>query len=132
MRHGRKGEQVITLQMAQQVKTKIIDVVPGKLFCCQCKAKFLLETDCIDDEDKVQSITDTDNQFTESQTAMKKLHPIGISPASSHAFIKTLKSNISEAYKVEVDYLKDSKSDSYDKNNMKEKVNDLIRLHKAT
>ena len=39
-----KGEQVITLQMSQQLKTKNINVVPGQLFSCQCKAKFLLET----------------------------------------------------------------------------------------
>ena len=40
-----KGEQMITLQMAQQLKTKNINVVPGQLFYCQCKTKFLLETD---------------------------------------------------------------------------------------
>ena len=45
--------------------------------------------------------------------------------------MKTLKSNISEAYKVQVDCLKDSESDSYDKNEMKEKMNDLLRLHEA-
>ena len=45
--------------------------------------------------------------------------------------MKTLKSNISEAYKVQAHCLKDSESDSYDKNDMKEKVNDLVRLHKA-
>ena len=46
--------------------------------------------------------------------------------------MKTLKSNISaEAYKVQVDCLKESESDSYDKNDMKEKVNDLVRLHEA-
>ena len=45
--------------------------------------------------------------------------------------MKTLKSNISEAYKVQVDCLKDSESDSYDKNDMTEKVNDLVRLHEA-
>ena len=39
-----KGEQVITLQMAQQLKPKTINVVPGQLYYCQCKAKFLLET----------------------------------------------------------------------------------------
>ena len=39
--------------------------------------------------------------------------------------MKTLKSDISEAYKVQVD------SDSYDKNDMKKKVNDLVRLHEA-
>ena len=40
--------------------------------------------------------------------------------------MKTLKSNISEAYKVQVDCLKYSESDSYDKNDIKEKVNDLV------
>ena len=126
-----KGEQVITLQMAQQLKTKNINVVPGQLLCCQCQAKFLLETDCcIDDKDKVQSVADTDHEFTECQTPSKKLQSTGISPITLHASMKTLKSNISEAYKVQVDCLKDSESDSYDKNDMKEKVNDLVRLHK--
>ena len=46
--------------------------------------------------------------------------------------MKTLKSNISEAYKVHLDCLKNSESDSYDKKEiMKEKVNDLIRLHET-
>ena len=45
--------------------------------------------------------------------------------------MKTLKSSISEAYKVQVDRLKDSESDSDDKNDMKEKMNDLFRLHEA-
>ena len=40
-------------------------------------------------------------------------------------------SDISEAYKVKIDYLKYSESDSYDKNDMKEKANDLVRLHEA-
>ena len=42
-----KGEQVITLQMVQQLKTKNINVVAGHRFCCQCKAKFLLEADSL-------------------------------------------------------------------------------------
>ena len=45
--------------------------------------------------------------------------------------MKILKSNISEAYKVQVDCLKDAESDCYDKNDIKEKVNSLVRLHKA-
>ena len=45
--------------------------------------------------------------------------------------MKPLKRNISEAYKVEVDCLKDSESDSYDKSYMKEKENDLVMLHEA-
>ena len=49
IKHRRKvkGEQVITLQMAQQLKNKNINAVPGQLFCCQCKDKFLLETDSL-------------------------------------------------------------------------------------
>ena len=49
IKHRRKveGGQVITLQMAQQLKTKNINIVPGQLFCHQCKAKFLLETDSL-------------------------------------------------------------------------------------
>ena len=89
------------------------------------------QTHCIDDQDKFQSVKDTDNEFTECQTPRKKLQSIGISSVSLHAFMKTLKSNISEAYKVQVDCLKDSQSDSYDKNDVKEKVNDLIRWHEA-
>ena len=46
-RHKVKGEQVITLQMAQQLKTKGINVVTGQLFYCQCKAICLLETDSL-------------------------------------------------------------------------------------
>ena len=45
--------------------------------------------------------------------------------------MKTLESNISEAYTVQVDCLKDSEPDSYDKNDMNEKVNELVRVHKA-
>ena len=49
MKHCRKdkGEQVITLQMAQQLKNKNINVVPGQLIDRQCKAKFLLVTDSL-------------------------------------------------------------------------------------
>ena len=90
-------------------------VVSVKLHFCQ------RQTHCIDDQDKFQSVKDTDNEFTECQTPRKKLQSIGISPASLHAFMKTLKSNISDACKVKVDCLKDSESDSYDKNDIKRK-----------
>ena len=106
MKHCREviGEQVITLQMAQQLKTKNISVVPGQLFCRQCKAKFLLETEThyIDDQDKVQSVTYTDNEFNECQTPRKKLQSIHISPVSVRVFMNTIKSDISEAYKVKL------------------------------
>ena len=42
-----KGEQVMVLQMAQQLKTKIINVLVAQLFCRQCKATFLLETNSL-------------------------------------------------------------------------------------
>ena len=47
MKHRRKnkGEQVIILLLDQQIKTKNISDVSGQLFYCQCKDKFLLETD---------------------------------------------------------------------------------------
>ena len=45
--------------------------------------------------------------------------------------MKTLKSNISEAYKVQFDRLKVSEPDSYEKNDSKDKRNDLIRLYKV-
>ena len=47
MKHRRKvkGEQVITLQIAQQLKTK--NVLPRQPFCRQHKAKLLLETDSL-------------------------------------------------------------------------------------
>ena len=40
-----KGEQLITLPMDQRLTTENINVVPGQLFSCRCKTKFLLETD---------------------------------------------------------------------------------------
>ena len=45
--------------------------------------------------------------------------------------MKTLKRNISESYKVQDDCFKDSESDPYDKNDMKGKMNDFVRLHEA-
>ena len=58
--------KIITFQMAQQLKTKTINIVPGQLPCRQCKANFCQkQTHCIDDQDKFQSVTDTNNKFTE-------------------------------------------------------------------
>ena len=100
-------------------------VVSVKLNFCQRQNHY------IDDQDKVQPVTDTDNGFTECQTPRKQLQSIGISPVSLHAFTKTLKGNISEAGKVRVDCLKDSESDSYDKTVMKQKVNELVRFSRG-
>ena len=46
-RHKVKGEQVTTLQMTQQLKSKNINAVSGQLFSRQCKARFFLETDSL-------------------------------------------------------------------------------------
>ena len=64
-----KDKQVITLQMAQHLKTKNISIIPRHLFCGRCKANFLLETEtnCIDNQDKVHSSKYTENEFTECQ-----------------------------------------------------------------
>ena len=65
-------------------------VVSVKINFCQRQAQ------CIDDQDKFQSVKDADNEFTECQTPRKKFQSIDISPVSLNAFMKTLKNNISE------------------------------------
>ena len=62
-----KNDTTIALKPTgiKQLKTENINVVPAQLFCRQCKAKFLLETHYIDDQDKFQSVENTDNEFTE-------------------------------------------------------------------
>ena len=62
-----KNDTTIALKPTgiKQLKTENINVVPAQLFCRQCKAKFLLETYYIDDQDKFQSVENTDNEFTE-------------------------------------------------------------------
>ena len=46
-------------------------------------------------------------------------------------FSVNLKSDISEAQKVKVDGVNNSESDFYDKNDMQEKVNVLVRLQEV-
>ena len=97
-------------------KNKNISDVPGQISCCQCK----------------YLVKDSDNEFTECQTPRKKFQWIDISPVNLQAFTETLKRSISEAQKVQVEWLNNSESDSYDKNYMQEKVNVLVRLQEAT
>ena len=52
------------------------------------------QTHCIDDQDKVQPVTDTYKEFTECQTPKKKFQSTGISPVSLPTFMKTLKTDI--------------------------------------
>ena len=63
----------------------------------------------IADQHKFQFVTDTGFEYTKFQSPRRKL----------------------QAYKVQFNRLKDSESDSYDKINMKGKVNDLVKLHKV-
>ena len=93
--------------MAQQLKTKNINVVPGPLFCRLCKAKFLHQDRLTVLMIKMRfSLLQILNELTEFHIRRKKLQSIGISPVSLHAFKKTLKSDISKAYKVQVDCLR--------------------------
>ena len=46
----------------------------------------MIKTHCIDDQDKFQSVTDT-----ECQTRKKKLQSTDVSPISLYAFMKTLR-----------------------------------------
>ena len=66
-------------------------------FVVSVKQKFCQrQTKSIEDQDKCQSVKDTDNEFTEYQTPRKKLQSSGISPVSLHALMKTLQNNISQ------------------------------------
>ena len=59
MKHRRevKSKQVLIIQMNQQLKTKNISDVSGRLFCCQCEINFCYrQPKCIDDQDKFQSV----------------------------------------------------------------------------
>ena len=99
MKHRRKVKvkQVITLQKAQQLKAKILMLYQGNYFVASVRLNFCWrQTHYIDEQNKVQSVTDTDNEFTGCQTPRKKLQSIGILPVSLHSFTKTLKSDISE------------------------------------
>ena len=111
MKHLRKvkGEEVVTLQMIQLLEPKILMLYQNNYFVVSIKLNFCQrQTHCIDDQDKFQSVTDTGNEYTECQTPRKKLQSIDISFVSLHAIMKILKSNISEAYKIQDDCLKDS------------------------
>ena len=91
MKHRRKGR-------GDHSKPKILVIYQESYFVVSVKINFgQRQTKCADDQDKFQSVKDTDNEFSECQTPRKKLQSIGISPVSLHTFMKTLKSNISEA-----------------------------------
>ena len=61
------------------------------------------QINCIDNQDKVQSVTETDNEFTDCQTTRKELQSIGILLVNLHSFMETLRSDISEVSKVQLE-----------------------------
>ena len=70
------------------LKPKIFMLYQGNYFEASVKLSFWYrQTHCIDDQDKVQSVKGTDNEFPECQTPKKKPQSIGISPVSLHAFM---------------------------------------------
>ena len=64
----------------------------GNYFVVSVKVNFCWrQTNCIDDQNKVQSVTDTDNEFTDCQATGKKLQSTDILPVSLPAFMETLR-----------------------------------------
>ena len=125
-----KGEQVLTRQIAQQLKTKNINVeYQVNYFVLSVKLNFCQrQTGCIDDQEKFQPVIDT---YNECETPRKKLQSVLYFNCQLTRIYKNFKERYFRINKVQVDCLKDSESDSYYKNDMKEKVNDFVRLHEA-
>ena len=100
-----KGKQVIILQIAQQIKTKNINVVPQQLFCCQYKAKFLLEIDSLHWWSRQLSICYRHWQRILWMSNTKRKPPMNWHFTWQ---LKRIYENFKEAYKVQIDCLKDS------------------------
>ena len=63
----------------------------GNYFAVSVKTNFCYrQTKCVDDQDELQSVKDTDNEFIQCRTPRKKLQSIGISPVCLHAFITAI------------------------------------------
>ena len=77
--HKVKGEQVITPKWLSNFKPNIYLLYPTNYFIVSVKLNFCQrQTHFIDDQDIFQSVTDTDNEFTECQTQRKKFQSIRI------------------------------------------------------
>ena len=105
-------------------------VVPGQLFCRNCKAKFLLATDSLYWWSKLSSICyRKGSEFTD---VTKENAPFNWHFVCHFTWIYE---NFKEQYFKSIQstswLLENLESDSYDKNDMKQKVNDLVRLYKA-
>ena len=116
--------------MAQQLKTKHINVVPGQLFCRQCKTKFLLDTDLLHLRSRQCSICYRYWQWINWISNTKEKAPINWHFTCQLARICE---NFRERYfrSIQSWLFENPESDSYDKNDVKVKVNNLVRLHKT-
>ena len=118
--------------MAQQLKTKYINVIPGQLFCRQCKTKFLLETDLLHLWSRQSSICYRYWQWINWMSNTEEKAPINWHFTCQLARICE---NFKEHYFRSIQSIswlfENSESYSYDKNDMKEKINNLVRLHKT-
>ena len=140
MKHRRKvkGEQVISIEMAQQLKAKY-HIVPGQLFCHQCSVRLYFrqrETHCIDDRDKVQSAADTDNEFSDCEfnefTNTQEKAPINWHFTCQLTRIyENFKEQYFRSIQSTTSLFQNSESDSYEKNDMKEKVNEVGQVAQA-
>ena len=102
-------------------RPKNINVVLGQLFCRQCKAKFLLETDSLYWWSRRRSICYRYWQWIDWKTMSNtnEKAPVNWSFIRQLTYIyKNFKEQFSEACKVQVDCLKDSGSDSCDINDV--------------
>ena len=147
-KHKRKclGYKRITLQMAEQLKNKGIDVIPGRMFCRQCVNE--LENETVNVESSQSEQEDNDEVYSIVETPTKRLNSslgsIGVSPINLHGVpqhsraksaiskfdkvVTTLKDNLSEAYQVDADVLNISDADSEAKE-VKWKASELDRLY---
>ena len=117
--------------MTQQLKTKNINAVPGKLFCRQCKDKSLLETDSLYWWSRQISICYRYWQWNHRMSYTKEKAPINWHFTQLTRIYENFKELYFRSIQSTSWLFENSESDSYDKHDMKEIANDLVRLHKA-
>ena len=128
--HKVKGEQVITLQMAQQLKTKNLNVAPGqltvsvklnyfrdRLTVLMIKIKFRLL--------QILTMNPLNVKYEVKSSNQLAFH------LSAYSIYENFKERYFRSMQSTSWLFGNSGSDSYDKNDMKETVNDLFMLHKT-
>ena len=118
--------------MAEQLKTKNINIARGQIFCRQCKAKFFLEIDSLYWWSRKSSICYRYWQWIHWISNTKKKAPINLHYTCQLTRIyENFKGRYFRSIQNTSWFFENSESDSYGKNDMKEKMNYLVRLHKA-